>query len=212
MKNTTKKKSQIIANRIPHFLAPEEGESPRRFIIQAALNAGELRFFKTTEKIWESVRGSRHGNEGQFVDMGIRKFAACHYLLHLEGDVVTGIDIIPARYFVRGATPRCASAAIKKGLTLVPGESFEGYEVINENMTERDKEDQDSFRLGYLGLTERALVTFLVAFRDSGFAQGTAAAQLINDHQVKRLPDGNFLMVPTPAIIKSKAQPRSVGG
>ena len=206
----SKKKTQIIARRLPHFLVPEEVGKSNRFHIQAALADGELKFIKTTQRIWEAVRGDRYGADDQYSNLGLRRYSACDFLIHLEDEVATRIDVIPSRYHTRGAAPRCALAAQRKGITLLINEACDGYEVINENLSDRDREDHDFLRIGYLGLTQNGLVNFLVAFHESGFQEEDAKTITINDHQCTKVEDGRIRVVPKSNLIKTKTKPRGV--
>lgn len=202
-----KNKTQIIAKRLPTFLAPDEGKSNPTLFIQVTLDGGELQFVKTTKEVWAAVRGERYGENAQHASLGLRGLAACDYLLHLEDGVAVSVDVIPSRYHTRGGAPRCVGAAVRKGFILSPGEKHPGWEVINEELSDRDREDNDFFRLGYLGLTQRRLVSLLVALRESQFLEGEKSSTVLEDHKITKEEGGRIRVIPTSKIVKVKRQP-----
>lgn len=205
-----KSKTQIIAKRLPTFLAPDEGKQNPTLYIQVTLEGGELQFVKTTKEVWQAVRGERYGENAQHASLGLRGLAACEYLLHLEDGVAVSVDVIPSRYHTRGGAPRCVGAAVRKGFILAPGEKHPGWEVINEELSERDREDNEFFRLGYMGLTQRRLVNLLLSLRESQFVEEDKKTMVLDDHKITKEEGGRIRVIPTSKAVKVKRQPSAV--
>lgn len=192
-----------VVKRIPHFCNPDkDAEGKNRYSIQAIYGDGELRTHWATRSVWEKVRGERSGTNMEKAHLGIRNYAACDFLLHFDADnIVRGIDIIPSRYFARGAAPVTTRNTIRKGFLLNWDAELNGFELQNENLTDRDLESNSSFRVGYVGLTQRTLVNLLQAIRKEGVVGNRKKSHIVEHHKITHVEDGTYRVVPQPSAL-----------
>jgi len=195
-----KKKSTItrseVVKRIPHFCNPEKVDGKSIYHIQAIYGDGELKTLLATRAVWEKVRGERSGADLQVADLGIRNLASCQFLLHFNEKTVCGIDIIPARYYTRGAAPVTSRNSIRKGFLLNWDADLNGFELTNENLSEKDFESNSSFRVGYTGLTEKTMINLLQAIRAAGVVGSRKKAHVVENHKVNLVEEGVYRVIP----------------
>jgi len=199
-------KSEVV-KRLPCFIRPDKTEGAARYFIQAVYGDGEMKTLPATRAIWEKVRGTRSGDQKQKTDLGIRKLSACDYLLHFDKDnVIVGIDLIPSRFFVRGASPLASRDAVRKGFLLLWDEDLNGFELKNENLSDRDRESNDFFRVGYLGLTQRSLLNLLKEIREAGLTSGKVKSAVIAHHKVSIVEENTLRVIPTAGAIPKEGR------
>ncbi len=169
-------KSTKIAARIINIQIPK---SPGDFKIQTVNDEGKQSTHNTTEAIYKAVSGTIHGDNMQLKDLGIRKLVGVKFRTHFnEDNTMVAIDIIPNRFFQRGAMPTRGGVALKDGIPIKWREDINGFHA----------------QYGYSGMAESVLGEVLDALR---VAMATKAKTItVKGHKVTKGEDDEYIVRP----------------
>lgn len=169
-------KSTRSAARIIQIIMPGKDKT---FKIQTVNDEGKQSTHETTAEIYEAVTGKVHGDNMQLKDLGIRKLVGVKFRTHHnEDNLLVGLDIVPNRYFQRGAMPVKGGEALKEGFPVVWRDDINGFHVDH----------------GYSGLNEGTLGEILDSLRK---ARATKTKTItVKGHKVTLDGEGQYIVRP----------------
>lgn len=188
MKTTTQpKKEKLTKMVIERFITVvmRDADAPDKvpYALQATGLMGKLLTLHATPDIWKRVLGTMEETAvSTRKNLGLRQLADVRFVLHLEApkepykhQKIVGVDIVPRRMHMSGATPVSWGDAKKKGFTLTWDDELNGFDTLDE------KEER---RGAYAGMTERELYDVMDAVR--GATWGTSSTQTLSGHKVTK--------------------------
>ena len=185
----TKSKNKLVRvellERFVHVEKPQGAGTSLR--VQAVREDGKLVTCKANSDIYDRVLGSRKGDKGERLHLGLRQLTQVKFRAHFdEDDVIQAVDIIPNRSFVSGAAPRVAGDNRKRGFDIHVDDELNGYDVWSE-----DQRTGDKVRTTYAGLDENALCNLLDDLRAATWT-ASKRVQTISGHRFERIEEGVF--------------------
>jgi hypothetical protein len=174
---------KLVIERFINVVMRDSNDAKAPYALQAVGPMGKLLTLRAKPSIWKRVLGTID-ESGNKKHLGLRNLADVKFVLHLTPPAdnttklktIVGVDIVPRRMHISGATPVSWGAAKTKGFNVTWDDELQGFDTLNEEEERRE---------AYAGMTERQLYDVMDGIRDEK-SWGSASTKTIAHHKVTK--------------------------